>query len=260
MTKEQAIEKVLSLARSQVGYTEVGDNQTKYAQQFDYDSRLYGFDMNGLAWCDYFVDWLFIHCFGFEIGSAMLYQYAGCAGAACANSAQYFRNNGAFFSTPEVGDQIFFYYSGAINHTGIVESVNGNTVVTIEGNSSDGVRRNTYNLSNSIIAGYGRPRWKYADAAKEDASAEELDAVCVAISEEPDLRVGQNVLKFGSVGYLVTALQSILNYYGSDLDMDGEFGRLTQDAVYDYQKTHKDAEGKPLEADGIVGEKTWGSF
>jgi hypothetical protein len=57
-------------------------------------------------------------------------------------SAEYYKNNGAFFDTPEVGDQVFFYVSGAINHTGIVESVanpgsNWTSITTIEGNAAD---------------------------------------------------------------------------------------------------------------------------
>ena len=73
-------------------------------------------------------------------------------------------------------------------------------------------------------------------------------------------KVFQNTLKQGSEGYLVTALQAILNYYGADLDMDSDFGRLTKEAVVEYQKKHKDKNGEPLEVDGIAGIRTWESF
>ena len=95
--------------------------------------------MSGQPWCDYFVDWLFCEGFGYEIGSKMIFQFSGCAGASCAMSAEYYADAGSFYSTPAVGDQIFFYSGGGINHTGIVESVDGGYVTTIEDNSSDSV-------------------------------------------------------------------------------------------------------------------------
>ncbi|MDO5445920.1 MAG: CHAP domain-containing protein [Eubacteriales bacterium] len=162
LTVPEAKELILSKARAELNYHETGDNLTKYASAYDYDTRLYGFDMNGLPWCDYFVDWLFMDAFGFDTGSLMLYQYRGCSGASCAASASYFRANGAFITVPEVGDQIFFYVNGDINHTGIVEDVSGGYVTVIEGNSSDAVQRNVYRITDPSIAGYGRPDWTLA--------------------------------------------------------------------------------------------------
>lgn len=97
-------------------------------------------------------------------GAAMTYQIVGRGSALCKTSAAYYKNNGAYYNYPEVGDQIFFYYGGDINHTGIVESVVGSgeswtSLTTIEGNSNDQVCRNTYQKGNSIIAGFGRPKW-----------------------------------------------------------------------------------------------------
>lgn len=56
-------------------------------------------------------------------------------------------------------------------------------------------------------------------------------------------------LKFGSRGDDVKALQKKLN-----LIQDGIFGRLTDDAVREFQKSHS------LTVDGIVGPKTWGEI
>lgn len=255
----EAIQKVLDKARAEIGYHESGNNLTKYASAYDFDTKLYGFDMNGQPWCDYFVDWLFMSCFGFEIGSAMTYQFAGCCGAACEASASYYRAKNAFYFTPEIGDQIFFYVNGGINHTGIVEDISNGYVTTIEGNSSDMVQRNKYRLSDPTIAGYGRPAWRYVSNIVENSSSDSVKEESNIITT-PTKKVAQNTLKNGSTGHLVKALQNILNYYGATLDDDGEFGALTEAAVKQYQRTHKDNEGNELEADGIVGEKTWGSF
>ena len=47
-------------------------------------------------------------------------------------------------------------------------------------------------------------------------------------------------------------LQLLLNYYGGcDLDLDGDFGPGTYNAVKAYQKANK------IEVDGVVGRETW---
>ena len=61
-------------------------------------------------------------------------------------------------------------------------------------------------------------------------------------------------VKYRMVGKEVVALQNALNLHGYNLDTDGVFGKLTRDAVMDYQKNHG------LEVDGIVGKNTWSSL
>ena len=100
----------------------------------------------------------------------MTYQRVGAGSALCSASASYYQSYNAFSMTPQVGDQIFFYISGGINHTGIVESIENNRVITIEGNSSDEVKRNTYILGSLIIAGYGHPNWDLV--AQENSNTE----------------------------------------------------------------------------------------
>lgn len=181
MTVEEAKKAVLDLARSEVGYHEKASNAqlddptansgssnyTKYAAYIDSSDDFYNGKKNGYAWCDVFVDYLFVKTFGFDRGREMLYQPKESAGAGCLYSAGYYKQHNKFHRTnPNVGDQIFFSYSaGEYSHTGIVETVNGNTITTIEGNTSDSVGRRTYETSNYSIAGYGTPNW---DLAVED--------------------------------------------------------------------------------------------
>ena len=63
--------------------------------------------------------------------------------------------------TPVAGDIIFFDWgnNGTIDHVGIVESVSGGTVNTIEGNSGDKVARRSYRIGSSNIYGYGVPAY-----------------------------------------------------------------------------------------------------
>ena len=59
-------------------------------------------------------------------------------------------------------------------------------------------------------------------------------------------------LRRGSEGELVKSLQKRLNKeIGAGLQVDGIYGKLTEEAVKVYQKAHK------LTVDGVVGPKTW---
>ena len=62
-----------------------------------------------------------------------------------------------------------------------------------------------------------------------------------------------NTLQKGSQGDEVKEWQKYLNSLGYGLIVDGDFGDKTLDATIKYQTS------KGLAADGIVGEKTWGS-
>lgn len=163
MTIQEAKNKLVSLARSQVGYREGANNYNKFAED-PRITQLYGWNVQNQPWCCTFVNWCFLNAFG-TIGGRMTYG----GSAACATQASYYKSNGAFTQSPAVGDQIFFYSGGGINHTGIVVEVNGAAIRTVEGNYSDKVSLCTYTQGNSSIAGYGRPKWSLAaDEAADD--------------------------------------------------------------------------------------------
>ena len=70
-------------------------------------------------------------------------------------------------STPKAGDIITFNWdqnsqpnNGFADHIGIVESVSNGIIHTIEGNSNDQVRRNTYRIGHGNIRGFASPRYQ----------------------------------------------------------------------------------------------------
>lgn len=284
MTVEEAKKAVVDLAESEVGYHEKasntnlddktansgGANWTKYARDLDAMPNFYNGQKNGYAWCDIFVDWLFVHIFGEELGRKMLYQPEQSAGAGCLYSAGYYKQANAFHrSNPRVGDQVFFSYSaGEYSHTGIVVDVNGNTITTVEGNTSDSVGRRTYETSNYSIAGYGTPNWQLAvnDWEKPFVVVEnghivnnskwnqEVTPVENSIDKKENHSWSPPLLKYAPDDYYeaVKLMQSALNVRNFDSGKaDGYFGPVTQAAVNRAKSFYG------LVADGICDRPLW---
>lgn len=259
---------LIKIAQNEVGYLEKKSNNqldsdtanagysnyTKYARDLN-KAGYYNGNKNGYAWCDVFVDWLFYQLCGKDAKKAehMICQ-TGDYGAGCTYSMGYYKKAGRFHSSPKPGDQIFFGSGSNSSHTGIVEKVENGKVYTIEGNTSGasgvvanggGVFRKSYALSYKKILGYGRPRY-------DNETTEVIETTTT--KEESTVNIELSVLKNGSKGEQVKALQRLLHAMGYGLGknpIDGEFGEKTETAVRTYQKLHD------LTRDGIVGQKTW---
>ncbi|MEU8036434.1 CHAP domain-containing protein [Streptosporangium sp. NPDC049078] len=104
-------------------------------------------------WCAMFIAW--------AAEKAGVQEYVGQF-AWTPSQARWFENHGAWTRTPEPGALVFFDWSGGkdikgIDHVGIVESVNGGTIHTIEGNV-DRVWLKRKTRDQSKVVGYGLPR------------------------------------------------------------------------------------------------------
>ena len=267
MNKNEAIAKLVDCAMSQVGYLEKrsnaqlddktanagSNNWNKYARDIDNKyPNFYNGKKNGYSWCDIFVDWVFIECFGYENALKMLYQPEKSVGAGCKYSADYYRAHNAFYRKPQVGDQVFFGDYGNEGHTGIVVAVSGNIITTVEGNTSggygvesngDGVYLKKYNTSTQYIPGFGRPNW---DVVSSNAG-----------NEEASVTVSYPTIKLGSKGSDVKKAQQLLiakGYSCGAAGADGDFGAGTYNAVKKFQAANG------LEADGIIGDNTWAAL
>ena len=138
---------IVSVALSQVG--NVGGEP--YWSWYGFDSRV--------EWCACFVSWCANEC-GY-IDTGVIPKYAGCV-----NGVQWFRDRGQWMdgsAEPAPGMIIFFDWDdengqdGLSDHTGIVEKVENGRVYTIEGNSGDSVRQNSYPVGHYEVLGYGCP-------------------------------------------------------------------------------------------------------
>lgn len=224
---------VIDTAIAEVGYLEKASNKdldsktgnagranyTKYGRdlvQWLGSSTGDTFGVN-YQWCQQFVDWCFIQAYGLAgalqlLGGWTAYTPAG---------ASYFKSKGRWHtSNPRKGDVIYFQgtVSGEfrICHVGLVYNVDGSRVFTVEGNTSGGssvipnggsVCMKSYDVTNSRIAGYGRPA--YTAVTRK--------------ANEYNVRQGQTMLN--------TAFRPVVEAAcGGLLEVDGAYGQKTRDA------------------------------
>lgn len=234
-------EDVIKIAEEQVGYMEKAspkdldsktanagyNNYTKFAR--DLQKAIGSPFVDGYAWCMSFVTWCFWKAFGAKKAKEMLGGWT----AYCPTAVSWFKNMGRWYTTPKVGDLIFFYDSDRdYGHVGLVYNVSGSTVYTIEGNTSSqsgvvpnggGVYKKYYPIDYYRIAGYGRPKYD-----EKKVKAKKYSGTFPVVPP---------ILRYGSSGLQVERLQSFLNWYGKyGLDVDGAFGSKTKSAVIDFQK------------------------
>lgn len=245
---------VIKVAEGEIGYLEKKSNAnlydktanagranyTKYAQDFDTKyPNFYNFKKNPVAWCDIFVDWCFVTAFGETAARAMLYQPTKSAGAGCSFSAGYYRSHNAFYTSPKVGDQIFFGQKGKEEHTGLVYKVDGSKVYTIEGNTSNasgvvanggGVSKKSYWMKDASIAGYGRPKYdaEAAPAAKPAEPAQKTKPMTPKSGQAVNL---QNAKLFASTSASIPTRTISGTYYLYDGKLLGGRYRITNKAT-----------------------------
>lgn len=177
------MQKLIDIAAAEVGYLEKAslsnlddkttnaghNNFTKYARDIDKIDGLLNGRKQGYAWCTIFVLWCLMQRFGADALRGLCYLPEKSLAAGCIYAVKYYKATGAYSQSPQVGDQVFFKDSaGEPCHTGIVIAVDGNTITTIEGNTSSEagvvdnggcVAQKRYARTYSRIHGYGHPNY-----------------------------------------------------------------------------------------------------
>lgn len=161
---------MVTLAKSQINDPDAV-NGKKYWSYLGFNSRI--------EWCAAFVSWVVGNT---EVNGQKLSDVINFKSASVAEWMNYFYNNDklefkyndncsnlagkngtSVKYTPKAGDLIFFNspsWNGSMpvsfaNHIGIVQSVEGDRVITIEGNNSNSVAEDSYPINSCNIAGYG---------------------------------------------------------------------------------------------------------
>ena len=263
LSEQDCIDKVISLAKGEIGYLEKRtnsslDSKTGNAGANNYTKYWRDIYPNYQAqpWCAVFISWLFAQCFGIALATKMLghWPYVYCP-ALAARTSNY---------VPKVGSIVIFHRSGDYVHTGLVVAVTSTTISTIEGNTSGasgvidnggGVCLKTYKRSAlSSLTKYYWPNYKLATGTTGATTG-------TTASTTTDGRSGYMFepaeVKLGSTGNSVLLLQEILRARGvkgadgKDLELDRSAGNNTIHALKTYQGQRN------LTADGICGKKTW---
>ena len=132
---------LVTIAKSQLG----NEGGQKFWSWYGFDSRV--------EWCACFVSWCADQAGLIQKGAVSKFSL-------CTAGVDWFQEKGKWQSggnVPTPGTIIFFDWDhdGASDHVGIVESCDGTTVHTIEGNSGDAVKQNSYTVNSRSILGYG---------------------------------------------------------------------------------------------------------
>lgn len=116
----------------------------------------YGFPSR-VEWCACFVSWCANECGYIDAGVIPSFSL-------CSDGSDWFKARSQWQERdyePCAGDIIFFDWGGdgVPDHVGIVEKTEGGTVYTVEGNSGDACRENSYPVGDARIYGYGVPMY-----------------------------------------------------------------------------------------------------
>lgn len=116
----------------------------------------YGFESH-VSWCACFVSWCGDQCGLIQSGAMPKFSL-------CTDGVKWFQDKGRWQGrgyTPTPGTVIFFDWQEngkrdrESDHVGIVEKCEKGVVYTIEGNSGDAVKQNSYPVDSASILGYG---------------------------------------------------------------------------------------------------------
>ena len=265
-TMDKAIEKVILIAKNEIGYLEkksnsqldsmIGNagsaNYTKYWRDIKPSYQ-------GQPWCAAFISWCFMKAFGLDNAKKLLKHWPYVY---CPTLGSLFTKN----ANPKVGDIVIFCRNGTFTHTGLVTAVIGDRFYAIEGNTSGasgiianggGVCAKSYLNSQMPGTKFCTPDYSIVSDAAAPSKPENTSSNTTQTGGkymfEPE------TVQLGSVGTSVLLLQEILvarGFKGRNskvLDLDREAGDNTIYALKAYQKSRNGA----LEVDGVCGPATW---
>nr|DAO69859.1 MAG TPA: hypothetical protein [Caudoviricetes sp.] len=254
-TMDKAIEKVILVAKNEIGYLEKKSNSqldSKTANAGSNNHTKYWRDIKpsyqGQPWCACFVSWCFMKAFGLETARKLLKHWPYVY---CPTMSGLFTLN----ANPKVGDIVIFKYNGTFTHTGLVTAVVGDRFYTIEGNTSGasgiianggGVCAKSYLNSQMPGTKFCTPDWKLAKGASTNVS-----------TTGGKYMFTTETVVAGSTGLSVLLLQEILvarkfkGKDGKELELDRSAGANTIYALNAYKKSRN------MKQDGICDAAVW---
>lgn len=248
LTKEQAINALIAVAKNEIGYLEKATNaqlDSKTANAGYNNYTKYWRDIypayQGQPWCACQISWDMMTAFGLETAKKLLrhWPYVYCPTMA---------NLFTLYANPQVGDIVIFKHNGVFTHTGLVIKVQGDKFWTIEGNTSGasgivanggGVCQKSYYNSQLPGTKFCRPDYSIVTSIKSGSSTNTSTTTTT-----------KNWIEYGDRGNDVKTLQTKLNKVGYKLEVNGICGNATVTAIKDFQTKYN------LTVDGQAGKNT----
>lgn len=252
---DKAIEKVILIAKNEIGYLEKKSNSqldSKTANSGSANYTKYWRDVKpsyqGQPWCACFVSWCFMKAFGLNKAKKLLKHWPYVY---CPTMSGLFTLN----ANPKVGDIVIFKHNGTFTHTGLVTAVVGDRFYTIEGNTSGasgiianggGVCAKSYLNSQMPGTKFCTPDWKIVNGTSTNTLTTGGKYMF-----EPETVVA------GSTGLSVLLLQEILvarkfkGKDGKELELDRSARTNTIYALNAYKKS------RGMKQDGICDAAVW---
>lgn len=248
LTKEQAINALIAVAKNEIGYLEKATNaqlDSKTANAGYNNYTKYWRDIyptyQGQPWCACQISWDMMTAFGLETAKKLLrhWPYVYCPTMA---------NLFTLYANPQVGDIVIFKHNGVFTHTGLVIKVQGDKFWTIEGNTSGasgivanggGVCQKSYYNSQLPGTKFCRPDYSIVTSIKSGSSTNTSTTTTT-----------KNWIEYGDRGNDVKTLQTKLNKVGYKLEVNGICGNATVTAIKDFQEKYN------LTVDGQAGKNT----
>lgn len=250
LTKEQAINALIAVAKNEIGYLEKATNaqlDSKTANAGYNNYTKYWRDVypayQGQPWCACQISWDMMTAFGLETAKKLLKHWPYVY---CPAMRDYF----TLYANPQVGDIVIFWSSKKKEfvHTGLVIKVQGDRFWTIEGNTSGasgvvanggGICQKTYYNSQLPGTKFCRPDYSIVTSIKSGSSTNTSTTTTT-----------KNWIEYGDRGNDVKTLQTKLNKVGYKLEVNGICGNATVTAIKDFQTKYN------LTVDGQAGKNT----
>ena len=221
-------EDLITIAKSQLGY-----HESKANYMISEQNEVKGYSRYGAWYGDAYGDWsaMFVSfCLRYaQIPSEQFVSEDDCGEwiTRLANAGMY-QSAGGY--TPVAGDIVFIDYdeNGAVDHVGIVETVNDKEIGTIEGDSEDSVCRRTYSLTDVKLLGYG----VLPEEPKQETEAAETEST--ASTETPEIETA-NTKKASAKRYAANT-PSVASVDAAGEEAEGEGTVQTRGAEMDLKQ------------------------
>ena len=206
------VQQIIIKAKAELGVMEnpAGSNNVKYNTWY-YGREVHDHDINPTItypWCVVFLAWLF------KSEQGLLKKTASSS-----DLYRWFKAKGQIALKPQPGDIVFFKWdtkqSYIADHVGLVISVSGNVINTIEGNTSTTsqdnggkvMQRNRY----TNIVGYARPKYKAVAGTLTNITGKSNEEIALEVRQGKWGNNPERKQRLTAAGYDYETIKNLVN-------------------------------------------------